>query len=181
MFRFLLDFCPSGHFYTSFNSVEIKSVLMSFPLPDALCAIGRRASRPLTILNFKNGWNASTCSSSTLAINPCVFANYPSKKWNTPVPLFHQNQSIFFRNNADFNNSLTKLPLSPYSVEINPAPAALTLFNSKNGCPTSPGTGTLCRQPPMFHPLNPFKTVPPLGHFSSNSLTNKLKCPKFYD
>jgi len=106
------------------------------------------------------------CSSSTLAINPCVFANYPSKKWNTPVPLFHQNQSIFFRNNADFNNSLTKLPLSPYSVEINPAPAALTLFNSKNGCPTSPGTGTLCRQPPMFHPLNPFKTVPPLGHFS---------------
>ena len=53
-----------------------------------------------------------------------------------------------------------------YSVEINPASAALTLFNNKNGCPTSAGTGTLCCQRPMFHLLNPLKSVPPLGYFS---------------
>ena len=42
----------------------------------------------------------------------------------------------------------------------------LTLFNNKNGCNTSPWTGTLRGQPTMFHPLNLQKTVPPLGQFS---------------
>jgi len=55
-------------------------------------------------------------------------------------------------------------PSSFNSVEIHPS--TLTLFNNKNGCPTSPGTGTLRRQAPKFHPLNPLKTVPSLGHFS---------------
>ena len=51
------------------------------------------------------------------------------------------------------------------SVLMSNYPSALTFFNFKNGCPTSAGTGTLYRQIPMFHPLNPRKTVPPLGHF----------------
>ena len=55
-------------------------------------------------------------------------------------------------------------------------PLGLTLFNNKNGCPSSTGTGTLRRQRPMFHLLNPLKTVPPLGHFQPNILINKLKC-----
>ena len=42
----------------------------------------------------------------------------------------------------------------------------LTFFNNKNVCPTSTGTGTLRRQPTMFHPINPLKSVPHLGHFS---------------
>jgi len=91
MFRFSIDFQPKAtlkHLHTSSNSVEINSVRMSFALPDAHCAIGRRASRPLT----------------------------------------H--------------------------------------FNNKNRCPTSAGTGTLLCQIPMYHPLNPLKSVPPLGHLS---------------
>ena len=91
MSRFLLDFSPKAtlkNLHTSSNSVEINSVRMSFALPDAHCAIGRRASRPLT----------------------------------------H--------------------------------------FNNKNRCPTSAGTRTLLCQIPMYHPLNPLKSVPPLGHLS---------------
>lgn len=91
MSRFLSDFSPKAtlkNLHTSSNSVEINSVRMSFALPDAHCAIGRRASRPLT----------------------------------------H--------------------------------------FNNKNRCPTSAGTGTLRCQIPMYHPLNPLKSVPPLGHLS---------------
>ena len=177
--------------HTSSNSVEIKSVLMSHSAIRDAKQSWPSGLRTLTFLDFKNGWNTSMCSSSTLAINPCVIANYPPKKWNTPVPLFHQNQSNFFRNNADFNNSLTKLLLSSNSVEIKSVlmffclklhtssnsveikpvrdvrpeqirVIPITFFNFKNGCPTSPGTGTLRRQPPMFHPLNPLKTVPPL-------------------
>ena len=49
------------------------------------------------------------------------------------------------------------------SVEIHPRP--LTFLNNQNRCPTSAGTGTLLHQPSMFHPLNPLKTVPTLGHF----------------
>ena len=66
-------------------------------------------------------------------------------------------------------------PTYSHSVEIHPS--GLTSINFKNGCPTSPGTGTLNRQTSLYHPLNPLKTVPPLGHFHSNFLINKLKCP----
>ena len=45
----------------------------------------------------------------------------------------------------------------------------LTLVDNKNGCPTSSGTGTPRHQRPMFHSLNPLKTVPPLGHFQSEN------------
>ena len=51
---------------------------------------------------------------------------------------------------------------SSTSVETHHWP--LTILNNKNRCPTSTGTGTLRRQPSMFHPLNPLKSVPPLGH-----------------
>ena len=104
MLRFLLDFCPSGHSHTSSNSVEIKSVLLF------LCL-----TRPLglTFLNNKNGWNTSMCSSSTLAINRSTSVNYPSKKWNTTVPLLGQKSPLFFTKPQNFNNLLTN-PLNPF-------------------------------------------------------------------
>ena len=43
---------------------------------------------------------------------------------------------------------------------------AITFFNNKNGCNTSPVTVTLRLQLPIFHPLNPLKSVTPLFHFS---------------
>ena len=140
----------------------------------------------LTKFNNKNGWNTSMCYSSTLMINHSTSIPYPTKKWNTPVTLFPKNQSTFLRNNSKFNFLLTNpfqhhmffcLPftrralrhwpssLSTYVEIYTPVRITITSINNKNRCPTSIGTGTLHRQSTLLHPLNTFKTVPPLGHF----------------
>lgn len=77
-------------------SVCLKSLNIMFPSSNSVeiytpvSGVSHEQIRVVTLTSIdnKNGWNTSMCSSSTLAINPCVFANYPSKKWNTPVPLF---------------------------------------------------------------------------------------------
>ena len=103
--------------HPSSNSVEIKSVLMSFiPLnikPSTLNFI-----LPFTFFNNKNGWNTFMCSSSTLMIKPSSAIHYPPEKWNTPVPLFPQKSPNFSSQTQIFNNLLTNLPSSSNSVEI---------------------------------------------------------------
>ena len=83
---------------TSSHSVEINpSVLMFFclkNLPPSPNSVEIRP-RPLTRFNNKNRWNTFMCSSFTLPINPSTSANYPPKKWNTPVPLFPQKSPHF--------------------------------------------------------------------------------------
>ena len=71
-----------------------------------------------TFFNNKNGWNTFMCSSSTLMIKPSSAVHYPSKKWNTPVPLFPQKSPIFSSQTQIFNNLLTNLLSSSNSVEI---------------------------------------------------------------
>ena len=82
------------------TSVEIQT-LARVVRPEQIRVIA------ITFFNNKNGWNTSMCSSSTLTINLSTSTHYPTKKWNTHVPLFNQIQSNFLGNNPNFNNSLT--------------------------------------------------------------------------
>ena len=95
--------------HTSSNSVEIKSAPMFACLSLCPTRFAPLAAWPpgLTFLNNKNGWNTFMCSSSTSMISDLSSADYPPKKWNTPVPLFPQNQSTFPRNYQLFNILLT--------------------------------------------------------------------------
>ena len=99
------------------TSVEIKSVLMFFCLslyPKRFAPLAAW-SPGLTFLNFKNGWNTSMCSSSTSTISDLSSADYPLKKWNTPIPLFPQKWLPFSGTTQNFNILLTKFP---NSIEI---------------------------------------------------------------
>ena len=108
MFRFSIDFQPKA-------APTLSVCLKSHPRREAVLA-----AQPTGLTNFnnKNGWNTFMCSSSTLMIKPSSAVHYPSKKWNTPVPLFPQKSPIFSRIDPLFNILLTKLPSSSNSVEI---------------------------------------------------------------
>ena len=148
--------------HTSSNSVEIKSVLMS------------NCPSDITFFNFKKRCPTSAGTGTLYRQIPMFHPLNPRKTVPSLGHLYLKKDYISPCTNLNVLNFMFRflLDLSPKStpktrpsVLMSNYPSALTFFNFKNGCPTSAGTGTLYRQIPMFHSLNPRKTVPPLGHF----------------
>ena len=68
-------------------------------------------------------------------------------------------------NSVEFKSFLTSY--SPLNIKLSTLNiiSALTLFNNKNRCNTSPVTVTLWRLTPLLQPTIPPKSVTPLLHF----------------